>query len=59
MQALNLKVKQKRKYKATTDSKHPLPVAENVLNRAFAPKGPNQAWGADITYRAPILRRYH
>lgn len=50
MKAMNLKVKSKRKYKATTDSKHRLPVAENVLNRQFNPKGPNQAWGADITY---------
>jgi len=50
MKALNLKVKQKRKYKATTDSKHNLPVAENVLNRQFAPQGPNQVWGTDITY---------
>ena len=50
MKALNLKVKQKRKYKATTDSKHNLPVAENVLSRQFAPQGPNQAWGTDITY---------
>jgi transposase InsO family protein len=44
------KVKQKRKYKVTTDSKHMLPVAENVLNRAFSPAAPNQAWGTDITY---------
>jgi putative transposase len=50
MKALNLKVKQKRKYKATTDSKHNLPVAEAVLNRQFNPTGPNQASGADITY---------
>jgi len=50
MKALNLKVKRKRKYKATTDSKHNLPVAENVLNRQFTPQGPNQAWGTDITY---------
>lgn len=50
MKVLNLTVKQKRKYKATTDSKHQLPVAENVLNRQFAPQGPNQAWGTDITY---------
>jgi transposase InsO family protein len=50
MKALNLKAKQKRKYKATTDSKHNLPVAGNVLNRQFNPTGPNQAWGADITY---------
>jgi len=50
MKALKLKVKQKRKYKATTDSKHNLPVAENVLNRQFNPTAPNQAWGTDITY---------
>ena len=50
MKALNLMVKQKRKYKATTDSKHQLPVAENVLNRQFNPTGPNQVWGTDITY---------
>ena len=49
MKALNLKVKQKRKYKVTTDSKHHLPVAENVLNRWFSPQAPNQAWGTDIT----------
>lgn len=49
MKALNLKVKQKRTYKATTDSKHTLPVAENVLDRRFNPTGPNQAWGTDIT----------
>ena len=50
MKALNLKVNQMRKYQVTTDSKHRLPVAENVLNRQFSPQGPNQAWGADITY---------
>jgi transposase InsO family protein len=50
MKALKLKVKQKRKYKATTDSKHKLPVARNVLNRDFSPSAPNQAWGTDITY---------
>jgi len=50
MKTLNLKVKQKRKYKVTTDSRHNLPVAENVLNRQFSPQAPNQAWGTDITY---------
>lgn len=50
MKVLNLKVKQKRKYKVTTDSKHSLPVAENVLNREFSPQAPNQVWGTDITY---------
>jgi transposase InsO family protein len=34
----------------TTDSKHALPVADNLLNRQFNPPAPNQAWVADITY---------
>ncbi len=50
MKALELKVKQKRKYKVTTDSKHNFPVARNVLNRDFSPSAPNQVWGTDITY---------
>ena len=50
MKTLNLKVRHKRKYKVTTDSKHRLSVVKNVLNRAFSPSAPNQAWGADITY---------
>ena len=50
IKALNLKVKQKRKYKATTDSKHNLPVAEKVLDRQFAPQGPNQVWCTDIKH---------
>src|SRR2546426_3176509 len=40
----------KRKFVHTTDSKHDLPVAENILDRQFDPAQPNQAWVADITY---------
>ena len=48
---LGLRCKQIRKYKATTDSKHSLPVAPNLLNRQFVNgTAPNQAWVADITY---------
>ncbi len=50
MKSLQLKVRQKRKYKGTTDSKHRLPVAENVLNREFSPSAPNQSWATDITF---------
>lgn len=50
MKQTQLKVKQKRKYNVTTDSKHNFPVAKNVLNREFSPLAPNQAWGTDITY---------
>jgi transposase InsO family protein len=34
----------------TTDSRHGLPVADNLLGRAFAPSRPNAAWSADLTY---------
>ena len=40
----------KRRYKVTTDSKHGLPVAENLLARNFTPTAPNQIWTSDITY---------
>jgi putative transposase len=43
-------VRYKRRYKVTTDSKHNLPVAPNLLNRNFAPDAPNQVWTSDITY---------
>ena len=50
MKVLDLKVKQKRKYQVTTDSRHDYPIADNVLDRAFSPAAPNQVWGAEITY---------
>ena len=40
----------KRRYKVTTDSKHGLPVAGNLLARNFTPTAPNQVWTSDITY---------
>jgi len=40
----------KRRYKVTTDSKHGLPVAANLLARNFTPTAPNQIWTSDITY---------
>jgi transposase InsO family protein len=40
----------KKKYRATTDSKHTLPVAPNSLNRNFSVNKLNQFWVADITY---------
>jgi putative transposase len=39
----------KRKFVHTTDSRHHLPVFDNVLNRQFEPAAPNRAWVADIT----------
>ena len=39
-----------KKFKATTNSKHYLPVAENLLNQNFAAEKPNMVWVSDITY---------
>lgn len=50
MKELGLKSRTVKKYKATTNSKHNMPVAENVLNQAFTAEKPNQVWMADITY---------
>ena len=47
---LGIRCKQKRKFKATTDSKHTLPVAENLLNQHFEAPAPNRIWLSDITY---------
>ena len=47
---LGIRCKQKRKFKATTDSKHNLPVAENLLNQQFKVSEPNKVWVSDITY---------
>ena len=41
---------QKRRWKRTTDSRHKLPVAENILDRNFQASAPNQVWVGDITY---------
>jgi transposase InsO family protein len=47
---LGIRCKQKRRFKATTYSKHNLPVAENLLNQQFKVSEPNKVWTSDITY---------
>ena len=52
MRALGLKAKAGRKYKVTTDSKHALPIAPNLLGQDFTQthaSAPNQVWLSDIT----------
>ena len=44
-----LRCKQKRKFKATTDSKHTLPVAPNLLEQRFTTEAPDQVWTGDLT----------
>ena len=45
-----LRATTKRRYKATTNSKHDFPVAPNLLQRDFSPAKPNRVWTGDITY---------
>lgn len=50
MRAAGIAAKTAKKFRHTTDSDHDLPVAENVLDRQFSPKAPNESWVSDITY---------
>ena len=52
MQVEQLRAKAARKYKATTNSNHKLPVAPNLLEQDFTASAPNQKWVSDITYIA-------
>jgi len=50
MRQHGIRAKAPRRFVRTTDSRHGLPVAENLLDREFDPAEPNAAWAADITY---------
>ena len=50
MKQQNLVCKTKRKFKITTDSKHQLEIAPNILNREFQAAEPDQKYVGDITY---------
>jgi transposase InsO family protein len=52
MKMHNIRARGKRKFVVTTDSKHSLPVAENLLARDFTPEAPDRVWSSDITYIA-------
>lgn len=46
----NLERRVKRKFKATTDSKHNFVASPNLLKRQFHIAKPNLVWAGDITY---------
>ena len=51
MQQHGIRARGKRRFRVTTtDSRHNLPIAPNLLNRNFTVAAPNQAWTGDITY---------
>ena len=51
MQRDNIRARGKRRFRvATTDSRHGLPVAPNLLDRNFTVASPNRAWAGDVTY---------
>ena len=50
MRENGIRSKSHKKYKATTNSRHSLPVAEHILNRDFAADRPGQKMVSDITY---------
>jgi putative transposase len=50
MKTHGIRAKTPKRFVRTTDSRHSLPVADNILDRQFDPDGPNAAWSADITY---------
>ena len=57
MRAMGLKCKTRRRFVATTDSRHGEPIAPNILDRNFTQRSPNRAWASDITY-LPVNGRW-
>ena len=52
MRNMGLRAKSARKFKATTNSNHSLPVAPNLLKQDFTAGSANEKWVSDITYIA-------
>lgn len=50
MQAAGIQARKRKKYVATTDSKHSYPIVPNILNRGFVVERLGQVWVSDITY---------
>jgi putative transposase len=50
MRGMGLSARRKRRFRRTTDSAHPFPVAPNLLGRDFTAAAPDRVWLADLTY---------
>ena len=47
---LGIKIRHRKRFKPTTNSKHDFPVSKNILARNFKVAEPNKVWAGDITY---------
>jgi putative transposase len=57
MQRNGIRARGKRRFRiTTTDSRHSLPTAPNLLDRNFTATAPNQEWIGDVTYSTPSQR---
>ena len=50
MRKADIRSRTKKKFKATTNSRHNFPVAPNLLNQKFKVNTPDHTWVGDITY---------
>jgi putative transposase len=50
MSQQGLGARRRKRFRSTTDSKHALPIAENLVNRGFQVREANRVWMSDITY---------
>lgn len=50
MRKLNLEARYPKRFRVTTDSRHTLKVAPNLLKRQFNPTQPNQVWTTDLSF---------
>ena len=50
MRNAGIRSRTKKKFKATTNSKHSFPVAPNLLDQKFTVEAPDRVWVGDITY---------
>jgi putative transposase len=50
MREQQLRARRRRRFVATTDSKHAMPTPPNLLKREFETKKPDRVWAGDVTY---------
>jgi putative transposase len=50
MREQELVARRKKRFRRTTDSNHPFPIAPNLVARNFTANAPNKVWVTDITY---------